>query len=91
MFELSVEREFCAAHALVINGRREPVHGHNWKVQVVVGGEGLDHNDLLCDLLSFKDHLFFVHQDFGCFLKRSRQIEPHEIQLIEQAVTVERL
>ncbi len=49
MFELSVEREFCAAHAILINGRREPVHGHNWKVQVIVAGESLDHNDLLCD------------------------------------------
>ncbi|HVP72206.1 MAG TPA: 6-carboxytetrahydropterin synthase [Phycisphaerales bacterium] len=49
MFELSVEREFCAAHAIVINGRREPVHGHNWKVQVVVAGKTLDRNGLLCD------------------------------------------
>ena len=49
MFELSVEREFCAAHAITINGRREPVHGHNWRVEVVVAGEALDHNGLLCD------------------------------------------
>ena len=49
MFELSVEREFCAAHAITINGRREPVHGHNWRVQVIVEGETLDSNDLLCD------------------------------------------
>lgn len=49
MYELSVEREFCAAHAIMINGRREPVHGHNWKVQVIVAGHALDDNDLLCD------------------------------------------
>jgi 6-pyruvoyltetrahydropterin/6-carboxytetrahydropterin synthase len=49
MFELSVEREFCAAHAIVINGHREPVHGHNWRVKVVVEGSQLDANGLLCD------------------------------------------
>ena len=49
MFELSVEREFCAAHAITINGHREPVHGHNWRVKVVVDGERVDSNGLLCD------------------------------------------
>ena len=49
MFELSVEREFCAAHAIIINGHREPVHGHNWRVRIVVQGDELDSNGLLCD------------------------------------------
>jgi 6-pyruvoyltetrahydropterin/6-carboxytetrahydropterin synthase len=49
MYELSVEREFCAAHAILISGRREAVHGHNFKVRVTVGGKALDSNDLLCD------------------------------------------
>lgn len=49
MFELSVEREFCAAHAIRINGRMEPVHGHNFRVQAVVRGAELDANDLVCD------------------------------------------
>jgi len=49
MFELSVRREFCAAHAITIAGRREPTHGHNWGVTVVVTGEQLDANGLLCD------------------------------------------
>ena len=63
MYELSVEREFCAAHAIVINGRREPVHGHNWKVQVVVGGESLDDNGLLCDF-----HV--IERDLDAVIKR---------------------
>ena len=49
MYELSVEHEFCAAHAILINGHREPVHGHNWRVLIIVAGPTLDHNDLLCD------------------------------------------
>jgi 6-pyruvoyltetrahydropterin/6-carboxytetrahydropterin synthase len=49
MFELSVETEFCAAHALVIDGQREPVHGHNWHVTVTVEGPKLDPDGLLID------------------------------------------
>ncbi|MCP3905503.1 MAG: 6-carboxytetrahydropterin synthase [Planctomycetes bacterium] len=48
-YELSVDREFCAAHALVIAGQREPVHGHNWHVTLVVAGDALDGDGLLCD------------------------------------------
>jgi 6-pyruvoyltetrahydropterin/6-carboxytetrahydropterin synthase len=49
MYEISVETEFCAAHAIVIAGLREPVHGHNWRVTVTVGGERLDSEGLLLD------------------------------------------
>jgi 6-pyruvoyltetrahydropterin/6-carboxytetrahydropterin synthase len=49
MFELSVEREFSAAHAITIAGVREAVHGHNWRVTVIVAGEKLDADGLLCD------------------------------------------
>ncbi len=49
MYELSIEREFCAAHAIVMRGEREPVHGHNWRVTVIVAGETLDGDGLLCD------------------------------------------
>ena len=49
MFELTVHHEFCAAHAIVMAGVREPVHGHNWRVAVTVQGPGLDSDGLLCD------------------------------------------
>jgi 6-pyruvoyltetrahydropterin/6-carboxytetrahydropterin synthase len=49
MFEISVEAEFCAAHAILIAGTREPVHGHNWHVTAVIAGETLDSDGLLCD------------------------------------------
>jgi 6-pyruvoyltetrahydropterin/6-carboxytetrahydropterin synthase len=49
MFQLSVEHEFCAAHAIVIGGRREPRHGHNWRVTLTVAGESLDPEGLICD------------------------------------------
>lgn len=49
MFELTVERTFSAAHAIVIAGERETVHGHDWRVRVTVAGEALDADGLLCD------------------------------------------
>jgi 6-pyruvoyltetrahydropterin/6-carboxytetrahydropterin synthase len=49
MFEIEVEGEFAAAHAIIINGEREPVHGHNWHVRAVIEGEALDGDGLLVD------------------------------------------
>lgn|SRR5690606_7961978 len=49
MFELTIEGEFCAAHAIVIRGEREPMHGHNWHVTLSVAGDALDEDGLLCD------------------------------------------
>lgn len=49
MFLLTVHAEFCAAHALLIQGVREPVHGHNWRVTAAVTGTVLDTDGLLCD------------------------------------------
>lgn len=49
MYQLSVETEFCAAHAILIGGRREPTHGHNWRVTLTVSGPSLDDDGLLCD------------------------------------------
>ncbi len=49
MFELRIRRTFAAAHAIVMAGVREPMHGHNWEVTVAVSGETLDADGLLCD------------------------------------------
>jgi len=49
MYELTVERTFCAAHAIMMRGEREPLHGHNWHVTVTVVGTELDEDGLLCD------------------------------------------
>lgn len=49
MFEVCVEAMFSAAHALMIGGDREPVHGHNWHVTATVAGPALDPDGLLVD------------------------------------------
>jgi 6-pyruvoyltetrahydropterin/6-carboxytetrahydropterin synthase len=49
MFHISVAREFCAAHALLIRGEREPTHGHNFHLTVTLHGPSLDADGLLLD------------------------------------------
>lgn len=65
MYELTVEDEFCAAHALTISGVREEVHGHNWRVCVAVGGENLDPDGLLCDFHTVEEVLGAVIEPFN--------------------------
>jgi 6-pyruvoyltetrahydropterin/6-carboxytetrahydropterin synthase len=43
MFEITVTREFSAAHQLrLYDGSLEPLHGHNWRVTVTVAAPALD-------------------------------------------------
>ena len=56
MFEVSVEQTFAAGHALRnYKGKCENVHGHNFKVQVVIEGERLDQTGLLVDFIDVRD------------------------------------
>lgn len=49
VFKIRVDARFSAAHALVIQGQREPIHGHDWLVQATLAGPALDGDELLCD------------------------------------------
>lgn len=50
MFEISIRDEFSAAHQLRYpGGVTEKLHGHNWKVEVVVRSGGLDGAGLVMD------------------------------------------
>ena len=43
MYELIVESEFSAAHRLrEYDGACEHLHGHNWRVELVIAGEDLN-------------------------------------------------
>lgn len=63
-YELTLRCEFCAAHAIVMKGEREPVHGHNWRVTVVVGGDELDGDGLLCDFHAIERELGRIVKPF---------------------------
>ena len=55
MYELKVVTDFAAAHQLKLVGRKcENLHGHNWKVEVVVQGETLDNSGVLMDFGEIK-------------------------------------
>jgi 6-pyruvoyltetrahydropterin/6-carboxytetrahydropterin synthase len=55
MYELTVIRQFAAAHQLrETGGDCERLHGHNWKVEVSVTGEELNESGLLIDFEEVK-------------------------------------
>jgi 6-pyruvoyltetrahydropterin/6-carboxytetrahydropterin synthase len=56
-FEIEVETSFSAAHALRFRGAREPVHGHDFRVTVRIGGRELDPDGLLFDFHEVERHL----------------------------------
>lgn len=58
MFEVTVSGWFAAAHQLrLLDGTLEPLHGHNWKVQVTFAGAQLDPMGVLIDFTRLKPRL----------------------------------
>lgn len=55
MYELKIVTDFSAAHHLRnFRGKCEALHGHNWKVEVVVSGTGLDDSGVVLDFAEVK-------------------------------------
>ena len=56
-FSIEVKKDyfnFASAHFLIFaNGRREPLHGHNYQVSVAMEGE-LDRAGVVLDFITFK-------------------------------------
>lgn len=58
MFELKVVTHFAAAHQLTMVAKQcENLHGHNWKVEVIVVGEKLNQAGVLIDFGELKVHV----------------------------------
>jgi 6-pyruvoyltetrahydropterin/6-carboxytetrahydropterin synthase len=56
VFEVAYETTFCATHVLTDAGRPiEPVHGHDWRVEVVAAGESLDRLGVVVDFEHLKE------------------------------------
>lgn len=61
MYSLKVEGIFSSAHNLRgYKGRCEDLHGHNWRVEIVIKSEELDHIGLVLDFKSLKKELHVV-------------------------------
>jgi 6-pyruvoyltetrahydropterin/6-carboxytetrahydropterin synthase len=55
MYELKVVTQFAAAHNLRnFRGKCESLHGHNWKVEVVIRGKDLDESGVVLDFAEIK-------------------------------------
>jgi 6-pyruvoyltetrahydropterin/6-carboxytetrahydropterin synthase len=64
MFELKILTRFAAAHQLAMVGEKcENLHGHNWKVEVCVGGERLNTAGVLMDFGDVKRHVADIIQE----------------------------
>ncbi len=59
MYEVIVEKTFSSAHFLRnYHGKDEPMHGHNWRVQVRFKGSKLvQPEEYLIDFVEVSDHL----------------------------------
>jgi len=58
MFELMVEDTFCAAHHLPSHeGKCQNVHGHTWKVRMIVKCKEVDETGICIDFKVLKDLL----------------------------------
>lgn len=57
MYEVMIQESFSAAHRLRdYGGRCEELHGHNWKVEVVVRALELDRTGLALDFSVLRKH-----------------------------------
>ena len=58
MFELKILTSFAAAHQLTMVAKQcENLHGHNWKVEVCITGERLNHAGVLIDFGELKAYV----------------------------------
>lgn len=64
MYRLKIKDQFSSAHYLRnYGGTCENLHGHNWKVEVVVEGEKLNQIEILIDFKELKQYLKEVLQE----------------------------
>jgi len=61
VYELIIHAGFAAAHRLrEYQGDCENLHGHNWKLDVVLSADKLDRLGMVCDFRVVKRHLAAV-------------------------------
>ena len=65
MFEVAYETTFCATHRLTRDRQPiEPLHGHDWRIEVVAAGESLDGIGVLLDFERLKEVVAEVASSF---------------------------
>jgi 6-pyruvoyltetrahydropterin/6-carboxytetrahydropterin synthase len=70
MFELTIETDFSAAHNLrEYKGQCERLHGHNWKLLVILKAEKLDKLGMVMDFRDAKSIIGEIISRFECLFK----------------------
>jgi 6-pyruvoyltetrahydropterin/6-carboxytetrahydropterin synthase len=65
LYEVSYETTFCATHRLLSSGQPcEPLHGHDWRVEVTAATAELDRDGLVVDFEHLKRALSEVTSRF---------------------------
>lgn len=65
MFELIVDSEFAAAHNLRdYKGACENLHGHNWKVRIVLKSEKLNEQGIVVDFKDIKETVWEIVEKY---------------------------
>ena len=96
MYELKIEESFAAAHRLRgYKGQCEDLHGHNWKIEVVVRADRLDDIGLALDFHELKsvtkkvlgplDHSFL--NDLPPFLEQNPSSENIARYVLEEVAS----
>lgn len=99
MFEIRVLAEFSAAHSLRgYKGRCEELHGHNWKVEVLVSAGKLNKLGMVVDFKELKDELDRIisrldhrHLNNLSFFKKVNPTSENIAKYIFDALTERRL
>ncbi len=66
MYEITVTKVFSAAHAIRLqDGSLEPVHGHDWSVQVTVAADQLDEIETVMDFHVLEKQIDGIIQGFN--------------------------
>lgn len=54
-YELTLRGEFSAAHQIrLYDGQLEPLHGHNWRVEIDLAAPGLDRIGVVADFVALQ-------------------------------------
>ena len=65
MYEVSYETTFCSTHRLTDGGVPvEPIHGHDWRIEVVAAGDALDRFGVVLDFEVLKKVMTSIHAEF---------------------------
>ena len=65
MYRVTVSARFEAAHNLIdYEGGPEPLHGHSYRVEAVLGSDALARFDLAADFLSVRNELESIAREF---------------------------